>query len=104
MKNCFDKTGLPISRLKKIFIHQANEKMDEAIVQAMYGLYNLTAPADIMPMCIHYLGNSSVATIPTLYDIIAKGGDDKHEVELGDVIMFASVGAGMNINAVCYQV
>lgn len=104
MKNCFDKTGLPISRLKKIFIHQANEKMDEAIVQAMYALYNLPAPANIMPMCIHYLGNSSVATIPTLYDIIVKGGDDQHEVETGDVIMFASVGAGMNINAVCYQV
>jgi 3-oxoacyl-[acyl-carrier-protein] synthase-3 len=105
MKNCFDKTGLPISSLKKIFIHQANEKMDEAIVQAMYKLYGVSKmPDNIMPMCIHYLGNSSVATIPTLYDIILKGGDERHEVEEGDVIMFASVGAGMNINAVCYQV
>ena len=26
MKDCFDKTGLPITSLKKIFIHQANEK------------------------------------------------------------------------------
>lgn len=105
MKDCFDKTGLPISQLKKIFIHQANEKMDEAIVQAMYKLYGIVkAPGNIMPMCIHYLGNSSVATIPTLYDIILKGQDEEHEVEKGDIVLFASVGAGMNINAVSYQI
>ena len=79
--------------------------MDEAIVQAMYKLYGIAnAPENIMPMCIHYLGNSSVATIPTLYDIILKGQDEKHEVEKADVVLFASVGAGMNINAVAYQI
>ena len=104
MKNCFDKTGLHISSLKKIFIHQANEKMDEAIVQAFYKLYGIsTMPDEIMPMCIHYLGNSSVATIPTLYDLILKGFDEKHELQKGDIVLFASVGAGMNINAVSYQ-
>ena len=103
MKECFDKTGLPISSLKKIFIHQANEKMDEAIVQALYKLYNVPMPEGIMPMCIQYLGNSSVATIPTLYDLILKGLDEKHELQKGDVVLFASVGAGMNINAVSYQ-
>jgi len=104
MKACFDKTGLPISALKKIFIHQANEKMDEAIVQAMYKLYGINQmPEDIMPMCIQYLGNSSVATIPTLYDLILKGQDKQHELKKGDIVLFASVGAGMNINAACYQ-
>jgi 3-oxoacyl-[acyl-carrier-protein] synthase-3 len=104
MKACFDKTGLPISALKKIFIHQANEKMDEAIVQAMYKLYGINQmPEGVMPMCIQYLGNSSVATIPTLYDLILKGQDEKHELQNGDIVLFASVGAGMNINAVCYQ-
>jgi 3-oxoacyl-[acyl-carrier-protein] synthase-3 len=93
-----------VSGLKKIFIHQANEKMDEAIVQAMYKLYGINQmPEGVMPMCIQYLGNSSVATIPTLYDLILKGQDEKHELQNGDVVMFASVGAGMNINAVCYQ-
>jgi 3-oxoacyl-[acyl-carrier-protein] synthase III len=104
MKNCLDKSGLPVSGLKKIFIHQANEKMDEAIVQAMYKLYGIPKmPENVMPMCIQYLGNSSVATIPTLYDLILKGQDERHELQNGDVVMFASVGAGMNINAVCYQ-
>lgn len=103
MKDCFDKTGMDISELKKIFIHQANEKMDEAIVAAFYKLYDKPAPKDIMPMCIQFLGNSSVATIPTLFDIIKKDRDPDHKLQAGDVILFASVGAGMNINAICYR-
>ncbi|MCU7552936.1 ketoacyl-ACP synthase III [Chitinophagaceae bacterium LB-8] len=105
MKACLDQSGVDIMHLKKIFIHQANEKMDEAIVQAMYKLFGYTeTPKDIMPMCIQYLGNSSVATVPTLYDIVLKGKDLDHSVNEGDVILFASVGAGMNINAVCYRI
>jgi 3-oxoacyl-[acyl-carrier-protein] synthase-3 len=78
--------------------------MDEAIVQALYRLYGFSeAPKDIMPMTIHYLGNSSVATVPTLYDLILNGKDKRHSIQKGDVIVFASVGAGMNINAVCYR-
>jgi 3-oxoacyl-[acyl-carrier-protein] synthase-3 len=54
-------------------------------------------------MCIQFLGNSSVATIPTLFDIIRKDKDPDHKIQAGDVVMFASVGAGMNINAMCYR-
>ncbi|WEK38108.1 MAG: ketoacyl-ACP synthase III [Candidatus Pseudobacter hemicellulosilyticus] len=105
MKECFDKTGLPITDLKKIFIHQANEKMDEAILKAFYQLYGIKEiPELIMPMSIHWLGNSSVATVPTLYDLVLKGEVEDHSVQAGDVVMFASVGAGMNINAVTYRV
>lgn len=103
MKDCFDKTGMDISELKKIFIHQANEKMDEAIVSAFYKLYDKEVPQNIMPMCIQFLGNSSVATIPTLFDLIRKDKDPAHKLQVGDVLLFASVGAGMNINAVCYR-
>ncbi|PZF73250.1 3-oxoacyl-ACP synthase III family protein [Taibaiella soli] len=103
MKDCLDKSGVPIQNLKKIFIHQANEKMDEAIVQRFYQLYDLPAPVDIMPMSIHWLGNSSVATIPTLIDLVKQGQMPEHKLEEGDVILLASVGAGMNINAVCYR-
>ena len=56
-----------------------------------------------MPMSIHKLGNSSVATIPTLFDLVKKGKLEHHSLKNGDVVMFASVGAGMNINAVCYR-
>jgi 3-oxoacyl-[acyl-carrier-protein] synthase III len=104
MKGCLDKSGIPIGALKKIFIHQANEKMDEAIITAFYNLYGMQeAPRNIMPMSIHWLGNSSVATIPTLYDLVRKEKVKDQQLHPGDVILFASVGAGMNINAVCYQ-
>jgi 3-oxoacyl-[acyl-carrier-protein] synthase-3 len=103
MKSCLDKSGVDIKDLKKIFIHQANEKMDEAIVERFFKLYDLEVPKDIMPMCINELGNSSVATIPTLYDIVLKENFKGHNLHKGDVILFASVGAGMNINAIVYQ-
>ncbi|ESU20910.1 3-oxoacyl-ACP synthase [Flavobacterium cauense R2A-7] len=103
MKACLENSGIPISDLKKILIHQANEKMDEAIVQRFYKLYKQTAPENVMPMNIKKLGNSSVATIPTLYDLILKGKIENQELHEGDVILFASVGAGMNINAFVYR-
>lgn len=104
MKACLDQSGVDIKDLKKVFIHQANEKMDEAIVQAMYKLYGEKASGSIMPMCIQWLGNSSVATIPTLFDLVIHGKQEGHELHPGDVVMFASVGAGMNINAACYRI
>lgn len=103
MKACLDKSGIPINHLKKILIHQANEKMDEAIVTRFYKLYKLTPPENVMPMNIKKLGNSSVATIPTLYDLILKGEIENQALHKGDVVLFASVGAGMNINAFVYR-
>jgi 3-oxoacyl-[acyl-carrier-protein] synthase III len=103
MKECLDKSGISIDKLDKVLIHQANEKMDEAIVQRFYKLYNLEMPEGIMPMSIHELGNSSVATIPTLYDSIVKGKIENQTLKKGDVILFASVGAGMNVNAIVYK-
>lgn len=103
MKACLDKSGVNIHELRKVFIHQANEKMDEAIIKRMYQLYGVQPPQGIMPMCIQWLGNSSVATIPTLYDLVRNNLVDGHFLNTGDVILFASVGAGMNVNAVCYR-
>ena len=104
MKTALDKSGVVIDDVKKIFIHQANEKMDEAIIKRFYRLYKKQTPKDIMPMNIHKLGNSSVATVPTLLDMVLKGKLENHKVNKGDVIILASVGAGMNINAIVYRV
>ena len=103
MKKAMEQAGVDIKDLKKIFIHQANEKMDEAIVDRFYKLYDMEVPKDIMPMIIHKYGNSSVATVPTVMDLVVHGKMPQHKVEKGDVVMFASVGAGMNINAIVYR-
>ena len=103
MAECLDKSGININQVKKILIHQANEKMEEAIIQRFYRIYKQPPPEGIMPMSIHKLGNSSVATVPTLFDSIQKGLVENQKLEKGDVILFASVGSGMNINAIVYQ-
>lgn len=104
MKLSLERSGMAIEDLKKILIHQANEKMDEAIVQRFYRQYHLKIDVqEKMPMNIQTLGNSSVATVPTLYDMILKGKLENHHISPGDLLMFASVGAGMNINSFVYR-
>ena len=103
MKACLDQSGSTINEVKKIFIHQANEKMDEAIVKRFYNLYALEMPKNIMPMNIQKMGNSSVATIPTLFHMVKNGKIENQSIRKGDVVIFASVGAGMNINAFVYR-
>ncbi|RPD99928.1 ketoacyl-ACP synthase III [Aureibaculum marinum] len=103
MKKALEKSGASIDDVKKIFIHQANEKMDEAIVKRFFRLYKTDVPTNVMPMSINKLGNSSVATIPTLLDLVIKGNLEGHSLQKGDIIIIASVGAGMNINAVVYK-
>ena len=104
LKDCLENSGKSVSDVKKIFLHQANEKMDDAMVNRFYKLYDLPRPDNIMPMSIGKLGNSSVATIPTLLDLVKKNKLENHSLKKGDVILFGSVGAGMNVNAITYQV
>ena len=104
VKETIEKSGLEINNIHKIFIHQANEKMDQEIIKRLFRLYGFReAPADIMPMSIHKLGNNSVATVPTLLDLVKKERFGNHELEEGNNIVFASVGAGMNINSIVYR-
>ena len=102
--NVAEKANVNIDDIKKIFIHQANMKMDDAIVKRLYRLYNKEIPKNILPMNIQSLGNSSVATIPTLFDQVLKGKIMNHKLNKNDLIVFASVGAGMNVNAMVYKI
>ena len=104
IKTALEKSGKSIDDVKKVLVHQANGKMDEAILKRLFKLYGITLPpAGVMPMTIAKFGNSSVATIPTLLDLLLKKQLPDQEIKEGDVVVFASVGAGMNINAMTYQ-
>ncbi|MCJ7594758.1 MAG: ketoacyl-ACP synthase III [Desulfobacterales bacterium] len=104
VKQSLDKAGFTLSDVKKIVIHQANQKMDEAILKRLLKLYNRKdAPENIMPMTISWLGNSSVATLPTTFDLLQRGKLDNHRLHSGDIAVFASVGAGMNTNSMVYR-
>jgi 3-oxoacyl-[acyl-carrier-protein] synthase III len=105
IKQCLEKSKIPINEIKYVLIHQANGKMDDAILKRLYDLYNISEiPENTMPMTISWLGNSSVATLPTLFDLMVNDKINNTKVEKGDNIIFASVGAGMNINALVYKV
>lgn len=104
IKACLEKCNQPLEHVKKVLIHQANGKMDEAILKRLYALYGIrNVPEDVMPMTISWLGNSSVATVPTLYDLIRKGQLEGHTIQNGDLLVFASVGAGMSVNTFVYK-
>ena len=97
------KANVDLSEVKKLLIHQANGKMDDAMLHRLYKIYDVPEPKGIMPMTVHWLGNSSVATVPTLLDLILRDELKPHEINSGDILIFTSVGAGMNINAVIYK-
>ncbi len=104
VKKSLDKAGVGLEHVKKLFIHQANAKMDEAILKRLFKLYGVSEiPDGIMPMTISWLGNSSVATVPTLIDLVSRGEMDGQNVEPGDTVIIASVGAGMNVNSIIYR-
>jgi len=105
VKQSLDRAGVTLADVKKVLIHQANQKMDEAILKRLFKLYNTkNIPDHIMPMTISWLGNSSVATLPTLFDLLQRGKLDNHRLHSGDIAVFASVGAGMNINSMVYRI
>jgi len=104
VKESLSKAGLSLSDIEKVLLHQANEKMDEAILKRLYKLFGeKEIPPYVMPMIISWIGNSSVATLPMLLDLLLKGKLENYEVKKGDIVVFASVGAGMNINSMVYR-
>jgi len=105
IKAGLDKLHLHISQIHKVLIHQANGKMDDAILSRLFKLYDLKeVPESIMPMTVSWLGNSSVATVPTMLDLIMRREMEGHDLKSRDNIILASVGAGMNINSIVYRI
>jgi 3-oxoacyl-[acyl-carrier-protein] synthase III len=104
VKESITKAGLLLSNISKVLLHQANAKMDQAILERLYKLYGeKEIPSKVMPMTISWLGNSSVATLPTLLDLFLKGKFENHEPRKGNVFVFAAIGAGLNVNSLVYK-
>lgn len=103
MKETIDNANISLADVDKILIHQANAKMDHAIIKRLFKLYHEEYRKDIAPMTIQKFGNSSVATVPTLYDLVKKGQMEGHSFKPKGYVVMASVGAGMNINCLVYK-
>jgi 3-oxoacyl-[acyl-carrier-protein] synthase-3 len=104
VRDSLNRAGLTLTDVAKVLLHQANAKMDHAILKRLFRLYEVQEiPSRIMPMTISWLGNSSVATLPTLFDLMRRGTIEEQGFHSGDTVVFASVGAGMNINSLVYR-
>ena len=104
LKDIIEEASIGIEDIQKILIHQANAKMDYAVISRLYKLFGIKEyDHNITPMTIQYLGNTFVASIPTMYDLIIKGKMEGHHFKKGDHILMCSVGAGMSINAFIYK-
>lgn len=103
LKEVLDEAGLALDDVSAILLHQANGKMIEAIVAALFDLYGAAPRPGILPMTVSTLGNSSVATLPTLLDLVRKGHIEGHHIGPGTAIVLGAVGAGMHVNAVAYR-
>ena len=105
IKSALDKAGKDINDVDMFLFHQANGKMLQAIAQNLAGLYgnkdyNFEGK---IPTTIEVLGNTSVATIPTLMDMVLKNQLQGYKINKGQLAVMASVGAGMHCNALVYQ-
>ena len=102
--SCLKKAGLPISKINKILMHQANEKMIRQLIKKLFELNGeVNVPEEVFPLTVQHWGNSSAATLPMLLDWIMKGKLEGHEIKKGDNIILSSVGGGMHANCVIYK-
>ena len=76
-----------------------------AIAKHLADIYGVPedAFAGKIPSTIEFLGNTSVATIPTMLDLVLKDKLDGYRLSDGQIAVMASVGAGMHCNALVYR-
>lgn len=105
IKDALEKAKLDVTDIDLFLFHQANAKMLEAVATNLATLCDVPPEsfAGKIPTTIDFLGNTSVATIPTMLDLIRKRKLEGYEIKSGDVVMMASVGAGMHCNAIVYR-
>ena len=105
IRSAVEKAGMNISDIDLFLLHQANAKMLEAIGTRLAESCGVGVDtiAGKVPLTIQFLGNTSVATIPTLLDLVRNDKLEGFSIRDGDVAVMASVGAGMHCNAMVHR-
>lgn len=105
LMRCLEKARVGIHEISGLLLHQANGKMVKAIADKLFRLYGMEeTPPGLLPMCIERLGNTSVATLPTLLSLIHQNKIEGPRLNPGSFIALGSVGAGMCANGLVYKV
>lgn len=100
--SCLNKLNMSVDDIDNFVFHQANVKMNKAIFRRLYDT-DTEAYDHKLPLVVDKLGNSSAATVPTLLDLLVKQKIPGFEVKVGNIMLFASVGAGMHANVLIYK-
>ena len=105
IKAALDKAGLNAADVDMFLFHQANGKMLHAFANNLAQMYNIDGLNfdTKIPITIDFTGNTSVATIPTMLDLILKNELGNYRITPGMKVVMASVGAGMHCNAIVYR-
>ncbi len=105
IEKALNKANLSIEDIDIFLFHQANAKMLEAIAKNLGRLYDKDYAffEGKVPSTVQFLGNTSVATIPTMLDLVLKNELGDFTIQKGQKVVMASVGAGMHCNALVYE-
>lgn len=104
VNNCLQEAGIPLQEIDHFLFHQANEKMIIAMAEKLFKMNGLKGDIDkLVPMTIQSTGNTSVATIPIMWNLINQKQVPNHTIQKGDIIVLASVGAGMHASCMIYK-
>ena len=105
IKKALDQADLSPNDIDYFFFHQANAKMLRVIAHNLMRLFDSADSeyAHKIPSNIATTGNTSVATVPTLFDMVKNKQMEGFELKAGQTYVFASVGAGMHCNAFVYK-
>lgn len=105
IKDALDKAGAQISDVDMFLFHQANAKMLASIARNLADICGVPEGSfdGKIPSTIEFLGNTSVATVPTMLDLVSRNKLEGYSVHDGQVAVMASVGAGMHCNALVYR-
>ena len=88
-----NQAGVPLSEVKRIVPHQANERIIK------YAAQKLDLPLERFQISLHDTGNVSSASVPmALADLYLDGG-----IEPGDKILLVAFGGGLTSGAVLFE-
>lgn len=89
VRSLCDKTGVTLEDVDWFIAHQANDRINNAVRQA------LKVPEEKVPSNIARYGNTSAATIGILLDELRREG----KVQEGQLVCFFALGSGLNWGA-----
>lgn len=101
--NGIEELDIDVHEVSHFILHQANKKINDTVARKIEERFKTKLTKEI-PLSLLKYGNTSVATIPVLYHKMAKGEmGEENKIKPNQIIIFASVGAGMYCNVVIYK-